>query len=713
VRYSKPLTLSNKLILGMVSFTVLGLLLAYIFVSTLVHNVVYDSILESTLRERMNQAQQVDAWFEEANHVIANLAEVLPLVDMEQYQDIVVHFLNRYNFIHSVWVALEDGRFYDSAYWVPPYDFVIQQRPWWLAAEYHSGEVAITLPYVSAETGEIIITVARHVRDWDSQEGVIALNIATEYFEAMMTAFQREAEGYLILIGPGREIIFHPNQEYMPTQEGLQYLRDVLDYIAVIDRFVAGDTVIDHRCELGNPYYFIQFPLPSTGWTFVSVIPATVASVPVQQILSAVILSMAVVLAVVFVLSLIFISVSTARESKLRQMRESNRAKSRFLAQMSHEIRTPITAVMGISEIQLRGQAMPPHTEEAFVKIYDSSKTLLRIINDILDFSKVESGRMSLTEKEYDVASLISDTAQLRLVYLENKDISFQVYIDEQIPVKMVGDALRIRQIINNLLTNSFKYTESGIVRLSLRCEEAEEEGYVKFIVAVQDTGIGMSEKQIEALKDNEYLRLHENEKPYVVGTGLGLSIVYSLAQIMNAQFEIKSKVGKGSLATICIPQKIASPEVLGKETAERLQNFESSMRSVPKKLDFEAKPMPHGKILVVDDVETNLYVVEAMLDTFELNTELCKNGQEAINKIKQGKVYDIIFMDHMMPGMDGIEVTRILRDTGYDRPIVALTANAMKGQAEMFMNNGFSGFMSKPVDINLLYSYLMRYVKS
>ncbi|MCL1883124.1 MAG: response regulator [Defluviitaleaceae bacterium] len=406
------------------------------------------------------------------------------------------------------------------------------------------------------------------------------------------------------------------------------------------------------------------------------------------------------------------IKASMRRELDLE---ERNRAKTRFLARMSHEIRTPITAVMGISELQLREQSMPPHIEESFSKIYDSSKSLLHIVNDILDFSKIEAGKMTLHEKEYNVANLLSDVSYLHLIYLENSDISFAMHVDSTLPAKMVGDVLRIKQIINNLLTNAFKYTEVGSISMSFSHETNHEEGYTMFLISIEDTGMGMLERQIAEFhaSDNDYLRLYEEEKPFVSGTGLGIPIVFSMVQMMNAEIDFKSEVGKGTLVTVSIPQKIEGDEVLGEELAVKLQNFESVTWSDASNFEFVAEQMPYGKVLVVDDVEMNLYVAEAMLGYFGLDIELVESGEAAIEKISQGETYDIIFLDHMMPGMDGIEVAEKLREMGYAHPIVALTANAIKGQAEMFIDNGFSGFMSKPIDIKILNSYLVRFIKN
>jgi CheY-like chemotaxis protein len=401
-----------------------------------------------------------------------------------------------------------------------------------------------------------------------------------------------------------------------------------------------------------------------------------------------------------------YLNLKKARE----QADDANAAKGTFLARMSHELRTPLSAVLGISEIELRNFDMPPRTEAAFAKIYNSAKTLLHIVNDILDLSKIESGKMSLLVKEYETEALISDVAQLHLIYTEQKNIGFKLHVDAAIPLKMKGDALRIKQIITNLLTNAFKYSDEGTVSMSLSCEEKSGDCAV-LIVCIEDTGIGMTAEQISALK-SDYVRLHENEKPFVGGTGLGIPIVYSLAHIMNAKFDITSETGKGTTVTVRIPQEKSGKAVLGQALANSLQNLESNALSLSKDLAFKPEQMPHGKVLVVDDVDTNLYVAQAMLESFGLTVELVESGYAAIDKITAGNTYDVIFLDHMMPGMNGVETTKILRGMGYNHPIVMLTADAIKGQAEVFMENGFSGFMTKPIDIKILNSYLVRFVK-
>jgi signal transduction histidine kinase/ActR/RegA family two-component response regulator len=391
---------------------------------------------------------------------------------------------------------------------------------------------------------------------------------------------------------------------------------------------------------------------------------------------------------------------------QLKIATESNKAKSRFLAKMSHEIRTPITAVLGISEVELRKSDSGENQKNAFAKIHNSANVLLGIVNDILDLSRIEAGKMELVCGEYDTASMINDLTHTHLAFLGDRDIQFVVCIDEKLPCKLVGDVLRIKQIINNLLSNAFKYTDSGKVEFSLK--------WVKncLIISVNDTGLGMSHEQIDVLKD-AYTRFHEQELRHIDGAGLGMPIVYNMVHMMDGQIGLDSEVGKGTHVTVRIPQTAASEDVLGENLVQSLERFENGVWSAVKSLHFVPEAMPYGSVLVVDDVDTNLYVVEAMLEAFSLNIELCETATEAISKIKKGKSYDIIFMDHMMPGMNGIEATKILREMGYSLPIVAFSANTLKGHAEMFMANGFSGFMSKPIDINHLNSFLVRYIKN
>jgi signal transduction histidine kinase/DNA-binding response OmpR family regulator len=405
----------------------------------------------------------------------------------------------------------------------------------------------------------------------------------------------------------------------------------------------------------------------------------------------------------------------TQLEQLAKQQAEAenvSQAKSAFLARVSHEIRTPMNAVLGITEIQLQNEMLPADTQEAFRRIYTAGYTLLGIINDILDLSRMEAGKVELMPAKYEIASLIHDTVQLNIVRIGSKRIEFKLEMDEDIPSVLFGDDLRIRQILNNLLSNAIKYTLAGEVVLSVSAEyeHGEDTPDVILVCRVRDTGQGMTEEQLDRLCD-EYSRFALDANRTIEGIGLGMNITRQLVQMMNGEMLVESTLGTGSTFTVRIPQERISPNILGKELAESMQHFEIGMPHM-NMAQIVRDPMPYGRVLVVDDLETNLYVTRGLMAPYGLSVDIAMSGFGAINKIREGNLYDIVFMDHMMPRMDGVEATAILRDMGYTRPIVALTANAVVGQAEMFLENGFDGFLSKPVDLRQLNAVLNRLIR-
>ena len=395
---------------------------------------------------------------------------------------------------------------------------------------------------------------------------------------------------------------------------------------------------------------------------------------------------------------------------------QANLAKSNFLARISHEVRTPMNAILGITEIQLQNDKNPQDTEEALGEIYNAGYLLLGIINDILDLSKIEADKMELVPVNYDVANLFNDTIHLNVMRYDSKPIEFKFQIDENIPVTLFGDELRIRQILNNLLSNAFKYTDSGEVSLLVAAESsasAEQNARIMLVFRVSDTGQGMTAEQVDKLFD-EYTRFNMEANRATVGTGLGMAITKHLIQMMNGEILVESEPGKGSTFTVRLPQKtVDGSGALGKESAEKLKQFRFDKTAQLKKTpNIVREYMPYGRILIVDDVHTNLYVARGLLAPYGLSVETAESGFEAIEKIKSGITYDIIFMDHFMPRMDGIEATKIIRELGYTQSIVALTANALAGQTEMFLENGFDGFISKPIDIRQLNAVLNKLVR-
>ena len=399
---------------------------------------------------------------------------------------------------------------------------------------------------------------------------------------------------------------------------------------------------------------------------------------------------------------------------KLELAEESSLAKSRFLARMSHEIRTPITAVMGISEIQLQNPNLPLDIEEAFAKIYDSARILYGILGDVLDISKIEAGKVEIVIAKYEFQASIVDVMQIHFMQLGGKNIKFVVDVDENIPVFLLGDELHLKQALNNILSNAVKYTERGSITIEVKCDYLggeNENDDVNLVIRVADTGCGMSAEQIREIQ-NEYMHFHIKENRFTQGTGLGMPIVYSLVELMKGSIKIESEVGVGTAVTLRLPQKIASSEKLGNEAARQLERVEDGLLSRKLRIDFEPEPMPYGSVLIVDDVDANIYVAKGLMGFYGLNIESASSGMEAIKKIEAGRKYDIIFMDHMMPELDGFEATKILRERGYNEPIVAFTANAVIGQADEFLKNGFDGFISKPIRAAHLNTILNKFVR-
>jgi signal transduction histidine kinase/DNA-binding response OmpR family regulator len=398
---------------------------------------------------------------------------------------------------------------------------------------------------------------------------------------------------------------------------------------------------------------------------------------------------------------------------------QANQAKSQFLATMSHEIRTPLNAVIGLSEIELR-KNLPESSRENIAQIHQSGSSLLGIINDILDISKIEAGGFELIPVEYETASLLSDTVMLNRVRIGSKPIVFALEISGDFPLMLVGDELRIKEVLNNLLSNAIKYTKEGNVTLTAAWESLpgrESEVLIRF--GVRDTGIGIRKEDISKLFSG-YTQLDTRANRKIEGTGLGLEITKKLVEMMGGSIAVESEYGSGSVFMVEIIQGIvegpAGSLSLGEETAEKLKGF--IYTAGMKVDDIDRSWMPYGKVLVVDDLPVNLQIARGLLEPYGLLVDTAESGQKAIELIKaENPRYDLVFMDHMMPEMDGIEAVRIIREEadseyGKNVPIIALTANALVGNIEMFLSKGFNGFISKPVDIFQLDEALNKFVR-
>lgn len=393
---------------------------------------------------------------------------------------------------------------------------------------------------------------------------------------------------------------------------------------------------------------------------------------------------------------------------ELNQMRRkaeaANRSKSNFLANMSHEIRTPMNAIIGMSDI-LISESRGQKNYEYAVDVKTAALNLLSIINDILDFSKIESGKMEVIEGEYKVLEQVRSVSNIAKVVSEQKKLEFYMDISNTLPSKMYGDAGKIRQILINLVNNAIKFTNEGYVRLEISGEyEDDESMLVKFVV--KDTGIGIKEEDKEIIFE-AFRQIDMGENRHNEGTGLGLTITNQLIRMMNGNIRVESEYGKGSSFIVYLRQRIVDKTPIS-ETWEEINELP------------EAEEVSHPfvtenyNILLVDDNAINRKVANTMLKFYGFKIAEADSGKAAIARIKYVK-YDLILMDHMMPEMDGVEATRIIREecgeNGKNAIIIALTANAIQGAKEMYLQNGFDDFLSKPFDRRQLQDLLEKWV--
>ena len=380
----------------------------------------------------------------------------------------------------------------------------------------------------------------------------------------------------------------------------------------------------------------------------------------------------------------------------------ANKAKSEFLANMSHEIRTPINAIMGMNAMILRD------TNDKTVIGYArdqkrSAEILLSTINDILDFSKIESGKLEIKPAVYETKSLFVDVVTMMRSRIEEKGLEFRVSVDENIPGRLVGDMERIRQIYVNLLTNAAKYTGEGSVTLDVRGETSED-GFM-LVTTVADTGMGIHKENLDRIFDS-FERVDEYKNRSIEGTGLGLAITKALCDSMDGSIDVESEYGRGTTFTISLPQKPEGDTLIGKLDLSKKDEDYAGQNEV-------FKVRYHGSILVVDDVEVNLKVIDAFLKDSGLTVDMASGGRECLKRINEKK-YDIIFLDHMMPEMDGVETFSKMKSTDHPNkttPVVMLTANAISGAMEEYMEMGFDAYLSKPVKPGDLFDMISRFI--
>ena len=374
---------------------------------------------------------------------------------------------------------------------------------------------------------------------------------------------------------------------------------------------------------------------------------------------------------------------------------KANHAKSEFLSSMSHELRTPLNAIVCFSELLESKEGLDSESKDFARDIVSASHNLLDLVSGVLDISKIEAGKMELINKEYNSFELFNSLSTMVIPRIGDKPIDFKTVIASDIPPVLKGDTGKLKQIILNLLTNAVKYTDKGFIKYRVECINDFKNNQTKLIITVTDTGRGIKKEDIDRLF-KKFERLEEDKNTSIEGTGLGLAITESLAELMGGKITVISDYGKGSTFKFVVVEEIVNKESNLVVNEQTTLNYET----------FEGK-----KVLVVDDSKLNLKVAENVLKNFKVSTETVTSGLECLSCVNSKK-YDIIFMDIMMPNMNGVEVLKKLREEKVNIPVIALTADAIEGQEEKYINEGFDGYLSKPIDKTKLKVILNKYLK-
>lgn len=386
------------------------------------------------------------------------------------------------------------------------------------------------------------------------------------------------------------------------------------------------------------------------------------------------------------------------------EIERAARMKSDFLANMSHEIRTPMNAVIGMAELALR-EDLPENARDYIRQIKSSGHALLTIINDILDFSKIESGKMNIVETEYEPLAVIHNIVNMIRTRIGEKNVQLFTDISQNLPSRLYGDSVRVQQILINLLTNAVKFTQKGHVKLRISVRERGEDTVILH-VEVADTGSGIRPENLEKIFDS-FQQVDSKRNRNIEGSGLGLTITKQLLELMDGTIHVESVFGVGSTFSFDLPQKVVDA------TPADVSRLDGAVEKLDAEMESFTFVAPEARILLVDDNEVNLTVTKGLLEPLEMQIDTALSGREAIEKVQQ-TMYDLVFMDHMMPEMDGVETTHEIRrqfPEYADPPIIALTANAVNGVEKMFQEEGLNDFVPKPMELSVLVNAVRKWL--
>ncbi|MBR4153705.1 MAG: response regulator [Selenomonadaceae bacterium] len=661
-------------------------------------------------RELDNYDHQLSTWVERQKSILSMFVNVVSanpkilnnydaavkfLDDMaKNYPDISVCYIgNPYNDDHPM--TMNNG-------WVPEPSFHVEERPWYTDAEKSADGFSISAPYLDAQTGVYCVTLSQMV--YGKNGGFLGVFAIDFYLDQLVKVLgdSYTKESYAFLVDKEGIIINHPNNDYQQSEHNVTNIEDT-EYAKAYE----SDGVVTFNDYTGN--FMACLARKSKVSNFTVVVANSWLNIYGTILLLGIFFILLIGVSVLIVRTLInrLLSWQESVNGRLKAASDTamaaSKAKSQFLAQMSHEIRTPINAVLGMNEMILRESKTAAILEYA-ANIQSAGRTLLTLINSILDFSKIEDGKMEIVPVRYETMHLIDDLVNMTLERAKKKGLELKTEIDSRIPRSLYGDDVRLRQVITNILTNAVKYTHKGSVTLSIAAEDADADT-LKLRVKVTDTGIGIHPEDIDKLFLS-FQRLDEEKNRNIEGTGLGISIVQKLLDMMGSKLEVESEYGKGSTFSFTIKQKIIDKTPLG--------DYDEHHTKIHEKITEKKFLTADGaKILAVDDNDMNLKVISGLLKRNKIFPDLAESGQQGIELAKKN-FYDIIFLDNMMPVMNGIETFHKMRQEKIlddKTKVIMLTASAIAGMRETYLREGFDDYLSKPIDVSELEKMLAKYL--
>ena len=604
------------------------------------------------------------------------------------------------------------SKYMDGLNWVPPEGYDPKERDWYIVAQQTDGEVALVPPYVDAQTGSLIISVSRMLPD---RQNIVSLDVKLDEIQSYVKELAINGKGYGFVID--KTGLFIANADDSKRGTNIVDTPDGQELLDIIKNEGTGHCIHSFNGEESTIFYNAI----KNDWYVVMVVDNAQLYGEVHRQLFINVL----ICTVVFITIALFYYVGRRNEKSytksMEQMRleeqkaayerkvlelekdaanASNKAKSDFLANMSHEIRTPMNAILGMDEMILRTSPGDPIRKYA-LNIQSAGRTLLSIINGILDFSKIESGKMDLIPVKYSFASVMNDIVNMTMKKAEDKGLRYDIRIDEDIPSSLMGDEIRVRQVMLNLINNAIKYTHEGGV--SIRVSYDRTKRILRIIVS--DTGIGIKSEDLAKLFTS-FQRLEEDKNRNIEGTGLGLNISMRLVQMMEGNIDVESKYGAGTTFSATMKQEIVDERPIG--------DFAQNLAKLQEHMD-EYKPSlvaPSASVLVVDDNDMNLEVIASLLKETQIKITTAESGSECIEILK-GRHFDLILLDQMMPGMSGNKTLEIIREKHLADgvPVIALTADAIIGAREFYLEKGFTDYLSKPVMYADLEDILLKYI--